>query len=328
MFLMIILGVGFAALNTGNNLLYLVVSLLLAFLTLSGILSESALRGLEIRRSIPKEIFAGMNNPVQMEIKNTLGRVPSFSIVVEDRAAPKDPGDSELDWRLYKNKDLPDLGRVFALRIGPGETAARVYLLNPDRRGTLKYHSVRISTRFPFGLFSKSRTLWAGETVLVYPNIERAGVPRVASQNDDEGEGRSPAFQLGSAVDGLREFEQGDSLRRVHWKSSLRRNQLQVRTQEEQHCAEVEVRLCTRGAISEEHFEEQVRWAAGEVVAHLCADRAVGLVTDSDRIRADRGPRQRARLLSFLALVCRDDARKAQPRELEVEETRVGAARS
>ena len=49
-------GVGFAALNTGNNLLYLVLSLMLAFLVLSGALSESALRGITVQRILPGEI--------------------------------------------------------------------------------------------------------------------------------------------------------------------------------------------------------------------------------------------------------------------------------
>ncbi|HEX9618723.1 MAG TPA: hypothetical protein VF989_01230, partial [Polyangiaceae bacterium] len=48
-------GVGFAALNTGNNLLYLVLSLMLSFLVLSGVLSESALRGIGLRRRIPSD---------------------------------------------------------------------------------------------------------------------------------------------------------------------------------------------------------------------------------------------------------------------------------
>ena len=51
-FFAITFGVGFAALNTGNNLLYLVLSLMLAFLVLSGVLSESALRGIEVRQTV------------------------------------------------------------------------------------------------------------------------------------------------------------------------------------------------------------------------------------------------------------------------------------
>jgi uncharacterized protein (DUF58 family) len=260
---------------------------------------------------MPREIFAGTDNPLHLEIKNVQKRVPSFSIVVEDRSVPEDPCDVDLDWRLCKDEDLPILGRVFALRIGPGETVFRSYPLHPEQRGRLIFHSVRVSTRFPFGLFSKSRTIWAGESALVYPEIGAVPISSITSCDDEEGEGRAPANRLGSMADGLREFETGDSLRRVHWKSSLRRNQLQVRTQEEERSAEIEVRLRTSAANSAADFEERVRWAAGEVVAHLSAGLQVGLLTDRDRIRPDRGPRQRARLLSFLALVNVQDSSRS-----------------
>ena len=52
-FFALTLGVGLAALNTGNNLMYMVLSLLLSFLVLSGVLSESALRGIQVRRLLP-----------------------------------------------------------------------------------------------------------------------------------------------------------------------------------------------------------------------------------------------------------------------------------
>ena len=62
-FIAIIFGVGFAALNTGNNLLYLVLALMLAFLVLSGLLSEASLRGLRVERHLPRELFALAPNP-------------------------------------------------------------------------------------------------------------------------------------------------------------------------------------------------------------------------------------------------------------------------
>ena len=54
-FVVIVFGVGFAALNTGNNLLYLILSFMLSFLVLSGVFSESALRGVRIRRRLPRD---------------------------------------------------------------------------------------------------------------------------------------------------------------------------------------------------------------------------------------------------------------------------------
>ena len=60
--------VGFAAMNTGNNLLYLVLSLLLAFLALSGVMSETALRGIEVRRRLSRDIHARARRRMAMAI--------------------------------------------------------------------------------------------------------------------------------------------------------------------------------------------------------------------------------------------------------------------
>ena len=325
MFLLINLGVGFAALNTGNNLLYLVLSLLLAFLTLSGLLSESALRGIEIRRTLPREIYAGIDNPVQLEVRNSQRKVSAFAIVVEDRClspqleSAEDPG----DWRLVSDRDLLGVGRVFALRVGPECTESRSYALHPEQRGELRFHSVRVSTRFPFGLFLKSRTIHAPDSALAFPAIEPMHSASPSSGEESSSEASAQNRTGGSDITGLREWEPGDSLRRVHWKSSLRRDRLYVRTQQEDHQAEIEVRLRTRGTSSQSPFENRVTWAASEIVSHLAAGLRVGLITDTTHIRAESGDPQRVRLLSFLALVNLDGASESRgpgARELREEQ--------
>jgi len=79
LFFAITLGVGFAALNTGNNLMYLVLSLMLGFLLLSGVLSESSLRGIRVRRRLPRELYANFENKIVLEISNTQRRVAAFA---------------------------------------------------------------------------------------------------------------------------------------------------------------------------------------------------------------------------------------------------------
>ena len=310
LFFAITFGVGFAALNTGNNLLYLVLSLLLAFLALSGVLSESALRGIRVRRRLPHEIHARAGNSVLLEISNMQRRVPAFAIVVEDRVMKRSDGRRQTKGRYRRRKsDETDFaGRCFALRVGPGEREARRYRFEPMRRGVVEFAGFRVSTRFPFGLFLKSLDIDAPEDALVYPEITESRVPPVRSLASESGDAKDPVFGQGSAVAGLREFEEGDSMRRVHWRSSLRRGALLVGETEDDRDAEVEVRLRAqpkRDASSgdPERFEERVSRAASEVVRHLQDGLAVALRTDADYIPADSGIRQRARLLAFLALV-------------------------
>ena len=88
--------IGAAAINTGVNLLYLVLSLMLAFLVLSGVFSESALRGISVRRRLPRELHAGMTTSIGLEITNAQRRIPAFAVVVEDRVVGSD-GVSVLD---------------------------------------------------------------------------------------------------------------------------------------------------------------------------------------------------------------------------------------
>jgi uncharacterized protein (DUF58 family) len=288
-FFLITFGVGFAALNTGNNLLYLVLSLMLAFLVLSGLLSESALRGIRVERRLPREVFARRAGTVVLEIHNGQRRVPSFAVVVEDRVR-RDDG-----WR--------PAGRAFALRVGAGCTESRVYRLVPERRGPLEFIGFQVSTRFPFGLFSKAMVLEAPGEAMVYPEIEVVRVPPELGRARGGGESVSGPAGHGADVSGLREFKPGDSVRRIHWRASLRRGEMLVRQVENEHEAEVEVRLATERATPGEAFETRVSWAASEAVAHLEAGHRVALRTDSAYISADAGAGQRARLLTALARV-------------------------
>jgi uncharacterized protein (DUF58 family) len=283
-------GVGFAALNTGNNLLYLVLSLMLAFLVLSGVLSESALRGIGLRRLIPRELHAGSVHLVALEISNAQRRVPAFALVIEDRV------------RERGGVERP-AGRVFALRIGAGETERRSYRFRPTQRGPFEFTGFRVSTRFPFGLFAKAMEIEAPEPALAYPAIEIVLAPSGFGSPRESGEQVTGPRGAGTDVGGLRSFASGDPVRRIHWRATLRQRELLVRDVESEHDAEVELRLRTHAVEPGEEFERRVRWVASEAVALLEAGLCVALRTDHAHVRAARGERQRAVLLAFLARV-------------------------
>ncbi len=290
LFFAITLGVGFAALNTGNNLLYLVLSLMLAFLILSGVLSESSLRGIRVRRQLPRELYAGRENKIALEITNCQRRVAAFAVVVEDRRSPPETNAAQR-------------ARTFALRVGAGESLRRYYGFRPERRGPIEFEEFRIFTRFPFGLFSKSLTLRSRQSALVYPALEPLSVPQDFGRAGDAGERVSAPIGSGADAIGLRDYATGDSLRRIHWRASMRRRALLVREVESEYDAELEVRLRTRGAQPGERFEHSVSFAASEIAAMLDAGGRVALRTDDDFIDAGAGARHRARLLAYLARV-------------------------
>jgi uncharacterized protein (DUF58 family) len=282
--------VGFAALNTGNNLLYLVLSLMLAFLVLSGVLSESALRGIRVRRRLPSELFDRGLSRVGLEISNQQRHIPAFAVVVEDRVSER--GASERA-----------AGRVFALRIAPGATEARSYRFRPSGRGELHFEAFDVYTRFPFGLFSKALRIESGESALAYPAVEPLATPPQLGSRREVGERPAGRGAAGAEVAGLRDFTVGDPIRRIHWPTSLRRDTLVVREVRSHQQDEVEVCLRTAGQGPGEIFERAVSWAASEIVAFLAAGSRVALRTDRERVPARDGLLQRRSLLAFLARV-------------------------
>jgi uncharacterized protein (DUF58 family) len=298
-FFAITLGVGLSALNTGNNLMYMVLALLLSFLVLSGVLSESALRGIRIRRRPPSEIFAERPAQVVVEITNDQRHVPAFAVVVEDLVGP------DVDAAV-------PAGRAFALRIGPGETEVRSYALTADRRGRLRFAGMRIATRFPFGLFSKAMVVEDVRTTLVYPAVEPTPFRPPLGATHRGGETSTGRGGSSPETGGLRDYANGDPFRRVHWRATLRRGALLVRDQEQERSADHLVRLRTSDAAEDASFESAVSHATSEVVAHLADGFRVALRTDAAKIPAGQGARHRRDLLAFLATVAPDGARDPQ----------------
>src|SRR5580693_9007078 len=86
-FVGITLGVGFAAINTGNNLLYLLLGMLLALIVVSGLMSELSLRDLTVVRRLPLRAQVGRAHLVEIEVFNHKGKTPSYAIEVEDLRA-------------------------------------------------------------------------------------------------------------------------------------------------------------------------------------------------------------------------------------------------
>jgi uncharacterized protein (DUF58 family) len=213
-------GVGFAAINTGNNLLYLLLGWLLSFIIASGILSELTLKRLTVERRPPPRVFAGEPFLMEVVIKNEKARRASFSIEVEDLV-----GSTPLDKRCY------------FLKIPAAKSQRTSYRHTFVRRGLYTLTGYRVATKFPFALFRKSRDVDAPLDVLVYP--ARVPVPRPSPRSHTRGESQANRTGRRGEFFGLREHRSGDDRRDVHWRSSARTGRLLVREYEDEHARRV-----------------------------------------------------------------------------------------
>jgi uncharacterized protein (DUF58 family) len=157
--------VGFAAINTGNNLLYLLFGAMLGLIVVSGWLSEQVIRNLKVHRKVPRGVTVG--NPLRIEyhVENMRKRIPSFSLEI---------GEPELSGRGFLPFILPGTGAW--------ARAENVFV----QRGVMTLQAVTISTSFPFGLFKKSRDIPLPGELVIWPRSDR----RVRPPNP--GGGRNP----------------------------------------------------------------------------------------------------------------------------------------
>ena len=297
-FLGITLGVGFAAINTGNNLLYLLLGMLLSLIILSGLMSELSLRDLTVVRRLPARAQVGRPHLVEIEVFNHKKRVPSYAIEVEDLRAGQ-PADK----------------RCFFLKISPNSAQVAAYRRSPQRRGRDRHIGFRIATRFPFGLFEKSREVACPGELIIYPAVDV-----VRLRPDDAGRklaGTGPLGRgTGDEVFGLRPMREGDDPRDIYWRKSTLLDQLVLRERARETRPDVELHLDVRRSRNAPddwpvHFERRIRDVASRAVAHLKRGDGVTVVsTAGERVRSDSTVGA-DRILRFLALVeplLRDDA--------------------
>lgn len=208
--------VALAALNTGNNLLFLILSSLVAVILMSGILSTITLTGVSIALDLPGEIFAGETVRAGVELENEKLSLPSFSLRVESVPEQSSSRAAVLEAPVY----FPYLPRNESVR-------QWVPLVFP-RRGVYSQEALRVATRFPFGFLEKARRVHLSAEVLVYPSVAaspdfRAVLPALQGSVESLKKGR------GQDLHALRDYRTTDSARHVHWKASARSGSLKVR---------------------------------------------------------------------------------------------------
>lgn len=289
-FVGITLGVGFAAINTGNNLLYLLLGLLLALIVVSGLMSELSLRDLSVVRRLPARAQVGRPHLVEIEVFNHKGKVPSYAIEVEDLRQGQ-PADK----------------RCFFLKISPNSAQVAAYRRTPQKRGRDRHVGFRIATRFPFGLFEKSREVPAEGDLVIYPAADPIKLGTAPPGRDSGGES---AFGRGHGEDhfGLRPIREGEDLRDVHWRKSASTGQLVRRERARDAHPEVTLRLDVKkpsgaGDDFAPGFERRIREVSSRAVAHIKrGDRVTLRVSSGDVVRADKTTGSDA-ILRYLALV-------------------------
>ena len=255
-YLMLIAVIAVAALNTGNNLLFIILASLLAGILVSGILSKIVLTGLEMDFVLPDHVFAEQPMISRLTLANEKWFFPSFSVTLEGRDTSPDNSRKKRRESAWKAAHQPQ--RIARPQPGtpalPAE-ASRQILSDPvyvpfiprrasvtqhveltfPRRGRYTQEGFRVSTKFPFGFLRKLHEVPARQEILVLPNVQPTEefyeiLPLLSGEVESFFKGR------GHDLYAIRDYQEGDTARHVDWKASAKAQQIKVRefTREEE----------------------------------------------------------------------------------------------
>lgn len=253
--LVALLATGAFAVNTGNNLLYLVFSLMLALLLVSGIFSRRALGGIKVLGFEEGNLFARVRGGLRLRLEDLHpGRTRGLEVhltLADGRVAP-----------TFLGATSPTGATLVTLQV------------RADRRGLTHLQRLELRTRFPFGLIEKSRFISLEEPLLVLPH-PRTPPARPATWR---GEGhRSQGLDGASSPQGTRPLRPGDAPSRVHWKRTAQRGEPWVRTFEDERPLGLHLRLDLRDWGPGRPFERELERLSGAILQARLQKREISL---------------------------------------------------
>lgn len=252
--------VGFSAWNTGNNLLFLVLSFLSAAMLVGFFAGTVSLKKLDVRMRFPETIFAGDETPVLVKIYNRKKLFPAVSVVAEVRGTEHEKSEISSDLRkilpkfIVKRLERPSLVRrtldYFVYLPRGTDTESRTCHVFPNR-GKFLIKDFELTTSFPFSFFRHRRRLPAKETeLIVFPKLIPVDKELESLSLET---GRLVANKRGSGQDllALRDYQPNDDLRRIDWKATARSRHIIVREFSAEDDRKITVFLDTRIILSE-----------------------------------------------------------------------------
>jgi len=210
-FIALSLFVGFAAINTGNTLLYLTFGIMMSFVAASGVLSMINLSRIEVQLNPHGDLFALTPSTLGFSLTNAKSLIPSYSLNIEIGEKK-----SYIPYLPPGVKTQTPLGHVFS------------------ERGWNKLPEARLTTRFPFGFFTKWIKIDLGdEEVLVFPKVGPADADS-GTFTEKPGDAGSDKTGFGHDLRSIKEFLPGDNPRLIHWKTTAKTGRLMVREMEDE----------------------------------------------------------------------------------------------
>ena len=316
------MGIGTAAYNSSSNILFITLSLLLACLILSGVLSWLNLLGVAWRLRLAAPLRAGHEAVVALELRNRKSFLPTYGLWFELAAQTEDGSQPQraestvtargLDVRemLAQADAAVTRGRMaLRSRLEPAGDVRLEWICKPDRRGMLRVDLVSVGSLFPFGFLKKDVGTTLSAHAVVWPAPVEYRRHSVVSARRPIGGERMARAGSGGDLHALRRYAVGDSHRLIHWKASARTQTLLVRQFAAESAEGFSLWLQTESDVwpRPEQFELLVSFCASLAEDLFRAGRLTGVAIDDDLPSAVRRVHDVESFLDRLAVVQRTE---------------------
>ena len=316
LFIVFLMIIGFAAWNNGNNLLYLVLSAMIAFLIAANMIARISLADVSIQLRFPDHIFTDEPANISVTLQNHKRFMPSYSLMVAALAADEgeEEGETEREGEGASAATSPalpgpssrsGLGKLAYFVLAPAQSSARQRIEHTFKvRGRYPITGFRIATKFPAGFFKKWRRIDATGEILVYPKPQPLddfyhALPMLAGQIESHARGS------GDDLYAIRRYHPSDHMRYIDWKATAKSMAMMVR----EHMREDEWRLTI---VFDTALPPDLSGAGRQLATHAkpseepaadkAAGRQLGPNADDFRERFERAVRMAASLANHFIL--------------------------
>lgn len=269
--------IGISAINTANNLIYLIFSMMLSLLIISWLALRLNLRGLDIALDYKDPIFAKKKEKIFFEIKNRKRLLPTFSLRITILGAD---------------------GIGIVPYIAPlGEVPEEVDFIFP-KRGIFGLKGVFLESGFPFIFFRKKIEIPLGKELIIFPEIIEIEPPVFKTL------GGTPTIKRGTSEDMLylREFRKGDDLKKIDWKATAKAGTLIIKETSMEESESVLI-IVDNTPPEGDLFEKAVSCAASLAIRYIEEGFSVGLLSLDQSVPFGRGKEHLYVILRRLALL-------------------------
>lgn len=277
---------GMATSVSGINLLYLIFGILLAAIPVNGLVAWLCVWKLAVEREFPESAFVGEDVVLKYKVHNRGRYFPAISVEIRDL-----------------NDDLSN--ELFLERLSPGDTTILEEKVRFVRRGYHSYQQTWAISNFPFGLTQRYyKTLNKSVPMLIYPAQIRVDI-LLENLSDVLDDIPSGIKGHGDEFHGLREYQQGDALRHIHWRSMARLGKIVVREFEISGVSLARIILLPTS--DRETFEIMVSVSASLAKLLISQGWHVALVAGPYEVLSVSGELGLLRIMEILAVVNLED---------------------